>query len=312
MKRLIVFAGLLSTAAVCAGQEGGVLLDRLLAEEATSLAADAIRFGDPRVGATVFRQPEMNCASCHMPSEGRRLGPDLSLERELTAKHLVESLLSPSKVIHEAYETTLVLTVDGESVSGIVVDENRDEIRLDRIEQPESPLRIRKEDIEDRRKSDRSTMPEGLVNQLGDRQQFLNLICYLHEIATGGKARDVELSPAESLFALPPLPDYESNINHRKFISTLDDRAFERGREIYRLRCESCHGTVAHPGSLPTSLRFADGKFKNGNDPHSMYQTLTHGFGMMNPQRWMVPRQKYDGVMSPATRPSSGSRTRTA
>ena len=27
-----------------------------------------------------------------------------------------------------------------------------------------------------------------------------------------------------------------------------------------------------------------------------MYQTLTHGFGMMAPQTWMVPRQKYDVI----------------
>ena len=50
------------------------------------------------------------------------------------------------------------------------------------------------------------------------------------------------------------------------------------------------------PGSLPTSLRFASGQFKNGNDPYSLYQTLTHGFGQMPPQTWMVPSQKYDVI----------------
>ena len=40
---------------------------------------------------------------------------------------------------------------------------------------------------------------------------------------------------------------------------------------------------------MPTSLRFAEGKFKNGADPFRLYQTLTHGFGMMTPQTWMVP-----------------------
>ena len=47
---------------------------------------------------------------------------------------------------------------------------------------------------------------------------------------------------------------------------------------------------------MPTSLRFAEGKFKNGTDPFRMYQTLTHGFGMMTPQTWMVPQQKYDVI----------------
>ena len=47
---------------------------------------------------------------------------------------------------------------------------------------------------------------------------------------------------------------------------------------------------------MPSALRFAEGKFKNGTDPHSMYQTLTHGYGLMVPQRWMVPKQKYDVI----------------
>ena len=49
-------------------------------------------------------------------------------------------------------------------------------------------------------------------------------------------------------------------------------------------------------GSLPTSLRFAADRFKNGSDPYSLYQTLTRGYGMMAPQTWMVPRQKYDVI----------------
>ncbi len=37
-----------------------------------------------------------------------------------------------------------------------------------------------------------------------------------------------------------------------------------------------------------------DDTFKNGSDPYSLYQTLTRGYGLMAPQTWMVPRQKYD------------------
>src|SRR5262249_11595251 len=58
----------------------------------------------------------------------------------------------------------------------------------------------------------------------------------------------------------------------------------------------NCHGTRDEPGSLPTSPRFASGQLKNASDPYRMYQTLTHGFGMMTPQTWMVPQQKYDVI----------------
>ena len=47
---------------------------------------------------------------------------------------------------------------------------------------------------------------------------------------------------------------------------------------------------------MPSALRFAEGKFKNGNDPLSMYNTMTHGYGLMVAQRWMVPKQKYEVI----------------
>ena len=58
----------------------------------------------------------------------------------------------------------------------------------------------------------------------------------------------------------------------------------------------NCHGTKDQAGSLPTSLKFASGKFRNGSDPFTMYQTLTRGFGLMAAQTWMVPSQKYDVI----------------
>jgi hypothetical protein len=92
------------------------------------------------------------------------------------------------------------------------------------------------------------------------------------------------------------LPDYESHIDHAGLIDSLDAAASRRGKAIYERLCVNCHGTREQPGSLPTSLRFADGKFKNGSDPFAMYQTLTRGFGLMAPQPWMVPQQKYDVI----------------
>jgi hypothetical protein len=92
------------------------------------------------------------------------------------------------------------------------------------------------------------------------------------------------------------IPDYERQIDHAGFIRGLDDAAFERGAAIYQRVCRNCHGTHDQPGSLPTSLRFAEGRFRSGGDPWTMYQTLTRGFGLMAAQTWMVPSQKYDVI----------------
>ena len=46
--------------------------------------------------------------------------------------------------------------------------------------------------------SPRSAMPPGLVNQLGDRQQFLDIARFLMEINDGGPERLIELKRASS------------------------------------------------------------------------------------------------------------------
>ena len=105
-----------------------------------------------------------------------------------------------------------------------------------------------------------------------------------------------ELQPPASLIQLPPLPEYESSIDHAGIIRDFDEESLKRGQKIYDRVCANCHGTHDREGSLPTAPRFATGKLKNGNDPYRMYQTLTHGFGLMVAQRWMVPQQKYDVI----------------
>ncbi len=277
---------------LCAQQN--FLTDKLSQENVGGIAADATRFGDPVRGAIAFFRPEMNCSKCHEPKEnGRRLGPDLTERRDIAIETLIESVLHPSVEIRKGFETTLVTLANGRQISGILAAEDGQQLKLDRIEESTEPLVIDKAEIDERRLMSLSTMPEALANQLGDRNEFLDLIRYLDEIARGGPPRAAQLRPTTSMAALAPLPEYETHIDHRGFIESWDQQMYEHGAEVFRLRCASCHGDLAAEGTMPTSLRFPSGKFKRGCDPYSLYQTLTHGYGMMNPQRWMVPEQKY-------------------
>src|SRR5439155_10237425 len=143
--------------------------------------------------------------------------------------------------------------------------------------------------------SSTSAMPAGLVNQLSSRQQFLDLVRYLIELRDGGRARAAALAPPPALIALQ-IPEYEAHVDHAGLVRDLNAAALQRGKAIYDRLCVNCHGTHDQPGSLPTSPGFAGGKFKNGSDPYAMYQTLTRGFGLMAPQSWMAPQQKYDVI----------------
>ena len=274
------------------------LSQQLVNEKAETLAKAARDHGDASRGALVFHRVELNCVRCHAAGEESvRLGPDLAMiGKDTPDVHLIESILLPSKVIKKGFETVVITTKAGKTLTGLVAEERGDAVILRDSTQDGKLITILKKDIEERNDKGPSLMPEGLVNILSGRQEFLDLIRYLMEIAEKGPERARELRPAASLFAAAPLPAYERDLDHAGLLRSLDRQSLKRGEAIYVRVCANCHGTKEQPGSMPTSLRFAEDKFKNGTDPFRMYQTLTYGFGMMTPQTWMVPQQKYDVI----------------
>lgn len=265
---------------------------------ATELVALAKSEGDAVRGAVVFFQPFMACSKCHSVGTGRQngLGPDLTtLGPTTTDEHLVESVLLPSKVIRKGFESVTVVTDDGKTVTALLVERSPDKVVLRDVARSGESTTIPLGRVEDLKINATSIMPAGQTNQLTSRRQFLDLLRYLMEIRDGGATRAAQLQPPAALLTFT-VPEYEKHLDHAGLIGTWNDGAFRRGEAIYQRVCANCHGTKDKLGSLPTSLRFAEGKFKNGSDPLSMYRTLTHGFGLMAPQTWMVPSQKYDVI----------------
>jgi putative heme-binding domain-containing protein len=268
------------------------LQHQLTKESPAELARAARERGDAGRGAVLFFQPFLSCARCHDGEAGTQLGPDIAKAgKEATAEYLIESVLLPSKVVKKGYETVVVITKDERTQTGLIAAETADTLTLIDPAANGKRITIAKADIEKRTTTDKSLMPDGLVNLLSDRQQFLDLARYLIEVAEGGPARARELRPAVTVLVIP---EYEKDIDHPGLIRALDDKALRRGEAIYTRVCANCHGTKDQVGSLPTSPKFASHVFKNGSDPYSLYQTLTRGYGLMAPQTWMVPRQKYD------------------
>ena len=130
---------------------------------------------------------DAQCFMCHrLGNDGGSIGPELTAaSSKYSRREILESILEPSKVISEQYQSYTVLQKDGDGATGRIVDETEDKI----VVQPNllSPERvsIRKADVADRHPSKISPMPEGLVNLLS-ADEILDLLAY---IESTGKER---------------------------------------------------------------------------------------------------------------------------
>ncbi|MEN9673387.1 MAG: hypothetical protein RL553_1652, partial [Planctomycetota bacterium] len=274
------------------------LQQQLVKENISNLSRDAREKGDASRGALAFYRQDMACIRCHsVGDDTNKYGPDLTkLGKDATDTYLVESMILPSKVIKKGFETVVITTNAGKTVSGLLAEDKSDAVVIRDNAIDGKLITILKNEIDERNDKGPSLMPDGLINVLSGRQEFLDMARFLMEVAEKGPEYAKQMRPASSLFAALPLPEYEKDIDHAGFLKSTDAKSFKRGEAIYLRVCANCHGTKDQVGSMPTSLRFAEGKFKNGSDPFRMYQTLTHGYAVMTPQAWMVPEQKYDVI----------------
>ena len=134
--------------------------------------------GDVRRGERVFHSSKAACISCHgIGYVGGRIGPDLSNVGSIRSERdLLESILFPSVSLVQSYEPEQIVTNSGLIYSGLVRDENKQEILLQL--DAEKSVRIPVEEIDERQPSSVSVMPDGL-DQHFTPQQLADLIVFL-------------------------------------------------------------------------------------------------------------------------------------
>lgn len=129
--------------------------------------------GEAAAGALVFKEA---CAACHkLFDQGEAIGPELTgADRSLD--FLLESIVNPSAVIRKEYQGTTVALADGRVLSGLVVDDSGATLTL--FDSQKQKTVIAKEQIEERRDSETSVMPEGLLDALPE-EKVRDLFRYL-------------------------------------------------------------------------------------------------------------------------------------
>jgi putative heme-binding domain-containing protein len=123
-----------------------------------------------------------SCISCHkMEGAGKEFGPDLTkLDPKIQApEEILRHVLEPSLKIDDKYVTWVFETKAGKTVTGMILEENGDEIKV--IENPlakAEPRILKKSELDGRTKSPISLMPKGLLDKLS-RDEILDLIAYI-------------------------------------------------------------------------------------------------------------------------------------
>ncbi len=137
--------------------------------------------GGVESGKLVFHGRKAACSECHRTGdEGGKIGPDLSKVGERrNQRDLLEALIVPSASIARGYESQVIRTTGGRTLTGLVVRETAESIFLRTNDQRE--VRLRRSEIEAQKPSDLSIMPAGLENTMS-RQELADLLAYLRSL----------------------------------------------------------------------------------------------------------------------------------
>ena len=150
------------------------------------LTAFALKKADLVEGRAIFQK---NCSSCHkLFDAGGAIGPDLTGAQRMNIDYLLENILDPSASVSKDYQIDVIQLDGGRTVTGLVIDESENVLTLQTANER---LVVPKEEVEQRKRSNVSLMPDGMLNALTN-DQVINLIAYL------SSPKQVPLGPNEA------------------------------------------------------------------------------------------------------------------
>ncbi|MFO0954337.1 MAG: c-type cytochrome, partial [Isosphaeraceae bacterium] len=130
--------------------------------------------GDPARGRLAF---EKHCKTCHSRGgQGAKVGPELLSIAGKAPADLLVAILDPSREAAPDGVAVLVATTRGETLTGLLVEENPTGLRLRRAEGVEEL--VPRAEVEAVRSTGRSLMPDGLEQVLSP-QDLADLIAFL-------------------------------------------------------------------------------------------------------------------------------------
>jgi putative heme-binding domain-containing protein len=132
--------------------------------------------GQPLTGRALFFG-KTGCGKCHrMFGQGGDVGPDLTPYNRGNLGHMLLAIVHPSAEIREGYENHVLVTADGQVLTGFKIDENERVLVLRGADGQDRVVAV--DAIDNRTVSNRSLMPEGLLDALTD-DELRDLFAFL-------------------------------------------------------------------------------------------------------------------------------------
>ncbi len=129
--------------------------------------------GNASAGRVIF---ESHCAKCHtLFGAGGTVGPDLTGSGRGNLDYVLGNLIDPSGLVDEAYRLTTIEMTDGRLLSGFLQTHGENSVVL---RTPDAEVTLPLSDIDDIQTTNRSMMPDGLLESFLD-DQVRDLVVYL-------------------------------------------------------------------------------------------------------------------------------------
>ncbi len=122
--------------------------------------------GDAERGSKVFYEKiAVSCVRCHkIDDRGGEVGPNLSaIGKDKTRQYLLEAIVEPNRAVAQGFETVVITTNAGQTLSGIIKRETKEELTLLDANAKETTIKL--DDIDERQKG-LSSMPADLTKEL--------------------------------------------------------------------------------------------------------------------------------------------------
>jgi len=134
-------------------------------------------------GKLIFFSDSARCRNCHETDDkSKSVGPTLLdiAKKYPKATDMLEHVLKPSLKIDEPFAAYVLLTTDGQTHTGLLVEKTEAEVALKTAEK--QTVRVKTADIDQFKKSDKSLMPDRILSDLTP-QEAADLVEYIRSQA---------------------------------------------------------------------------------------------------------------------------------